>query len=97
MIRKCSLMFSLIALTTFLSVQNPHAKPVGNRFTTSVTLGPAVFPMDAGTSNHNTTKIPIRIRNRLSMRITVKTVSYSSTCSVITWLRSNKKCKHAVI
>ena len=45
MIRKCSLMFSLIALTTFLSVQNPHAKPVGNRFTTSVTLGPAVFPM----------------------------------------------------
>ena len=37
MIRKCSLMFSLIALTTFLSVQNPHAKPVGNRFTTSVT------------------------------------------------------------
>ena len=87
MIRKCSLMFSLIALTTFLSVQNPHAKPVGNRFTTSVTLGPAVFPMDAGTSNHNTTKIPIR----------VKTVSYSSTCSVITWLRSNKKCKHAVI
>ena len=45
MIRKCSLMFSLIALTTFLSVQNPQAKPVSNRFTTSVTLGPAVFPM----------------------------------------------------
>ena len=45
MIRKCSLMFSLIALTTFLSVQNPHAKRAGNRFTTSVTLGPAVFPM----------------------------------------------------
>ena len=43
MIRKCSLMFSLIALTTFLSVQNPHAKPVGNRFTTPVTLGPGVF------------------------------------------------------
>ena len=38
-------MFILIVLTTFLSVRNLHAKPVGNSFTISVTLGTSVFPM----------------------------------------------------